>query len=150
MPTPRSFTPANAGELVRTTTPWSKLPPAPTSLEFRAAGRGEVSVAASLRFVPAELLPFSSYRGLWVQRVIQIVGEGGNLNAVPLGSTVNMVIQVRGETLPGFALCVPVCALCVHLWCAALGGQRPVWVLTPVRQFAWKPRYAATNRLAGC
>jgi hypothetical protein len=55
-------------------------------------------VAASLRFIPAELLPFASYRGLWVQRVVQIAGRGGgSLAAVPVGSTVSMVIQVGGR-----------------------------------------------------
>lgn len=92
---PRRFTPANAGQVVNSTTPWSALPPPPASIAFRASGRGEASVAASLTFVPAQLLPYASYRGLWVQRVIQLAGgASGNLAAVPLGATVDMVIQV--------------------------------------------------------
>jgi hypothetical protein len=95
------------------TTPWSDLPTNASRLRFEAEGRGEASVAAILRFTPAEMLPFASYRGLWVQRAVVLGGGGGGaindndngtpaaaagpgaaLRAASLGDVVTLVVQV--------------------------------------------------------
>jgi hypothetical protein len=57
---------------VHSSTPWEALPTPPGELGFTVAGTGEASVAASLHFVPAQLLPFPSYRGLWVEAAWQV------------------------------------------------------------------------------
>ena len=112
-----SFTPANAGALKAAAANWARLPPN-ASLEFTARGRGEASVAASLSFVPAELLGFPTYRGLYVQRAILLdaaaaAGGGAAANksaataaargasgaavavaAAPLASVVTVAVQV--------------------------------------------------------
>lgn len=46
-------------------------PGAAGNLTFTAAGTGEVSLVAAMRFVPTQLLPYPVSRGLSVQRVIQ-------------------------------------------------------------------------------
>ncbi|GIM10108.1 hypothetical protein Vretimale_13886, partial [Volvox reticuliferus] len=120
-----SFTPNNtAPATTTTTTPWSQLQhssnktpssssTAPISsssgnasssstaqLSFVVTGSGEVTVAASLHFVPAELLPYPSYRGLFVEAVLQMVDPttggptGQPISAVPLGSVVALTVQV--------------------------------------------------------
>ncbi|KAG1668837.1 hypothetical protein FOA52_004932 [Chlamydomonas sp. UWO 241] len=81
-------------------TPWEDLQSPPGSLDFRASGRGEASIAAMLTFEPAELLPFPTYRGLWVESSLQLVDpltnspHGPSLSSVPLGSIVSLTIQV--------------------------------------------------------
>lgn len=88
-------------------TPWSDLPANASRLSFEAKGRGEASVAALLRFTPAEMLPFASYRGLWVQRAVVAAAAGGSssnsnttispgaaLRAASLGDVVQLVLQV--------------------------------------------------------
>ncbi|KAG1668836.1 hypothetical protein FOA52_004931 [Chlamydomonas sp. UWO 241] len=81
-------------------TPWEDLPSPPGSLDFRASGRGEASIAAMLTFEPAKLLPFPTYRGLWVESSLQLVDpltnspHGPSLSSVPLGSIVSLTIQV--------------------------------------------------------
>jgi stage V sporulation protein SpoVS len=88
------FTPTTAGALANSTTPWSALPPQP-KLQFEVKGTaGEVSVAAGLDFVPAKLLPFPSYRGLWVERVIQTEAGQGNLAAAALADVVTVSVQL--------------------------------------------------------
>lgn len=91
-----TFDPTNAGALKRSSTPWSKIPRGST-LMFDSRGKGEVSVAASLNFVPAEILTFPTYRGLWVQRIVQLREGGGPVVAAPLAATVTIVVQVRGQ-----------------------------------------------------
>jgi hypothetical protein len=86
------FDPSNLGALKRSSTPWSKLPPA-SRLVFSSEGKGEVTVAASLNFVPSEVLAFPTYRGLWVSRIVQLE-TGGAVLAVPLASTVTVSVQV--------------------------------------------------------
>lgn len=86
------FDATNAGALKRSSTPWSKVPPN-SRLVFASKGRGEVSVAASLNFVPAEVMAFPTYRGLWVQRVVQL-RQGGSVVAAPLAAQVTIAIQV--------------------------------------------------------
>jgi hypothetical protein len=89
-----SFTPTTAGALANSTTPWSALPPQP-KLQFEVKGSaGEVSVAAGLDFIPAQLLPFPSYRGLWVERVIQTEAGQGNLAAAALADVVTVTVQL--------------------------------------------------------
>ena len=68
-------------------------------LTLSSEGTGEVTVTASLEFVPAELLPFPTYRGLFVERVIRESDPEGNPNSpplktIPLASTVIITIQV--------------------------------------------------------
>ncbi|KAF8063719.1 hypothetical protein HT031_003574 [Scenedesmus sp. PABB004] len=83
------FNASNAGAVARSTTRWDRVPRG-ASLVFAARGRGEVSVAASLNFTPAALLPFPTYRGLWVQRAVQAApGGGGDLAAAPLGAVLS-------------------------------------------------------------
>lgn len=43
---------------------------------MQATGTGEVSIAASLHFVPARLLPFPAYRGIYVEAAIQVIQHG--------------------------------------------------------------------------
>lgn len=75
-------------------TPWGQLPRNVNRLTFEALGNGEVSVAAGLRFTPAQLLPFPSYRGIWVERVMQTEAARGNLVAVPQSEIVTISIQI--------------------------------------------------------
>ncbi|KAG2447325.1 hypothetical protein HYH02_007655 [Chlamydomonas schloesseri] len=70
------------------------------TLNLQATGSGEVSVAASLHFIPSALLAFPSYRGLYVEAALQQVDPrtgspaGGRLAAVPLGSVVALTVQL--------------------------------------------------------
>lgn len=100
------FNASNAGALTRASANWSALPPG-AALQFESRGRGEASVAAALTFVPAEILPFPSYRGLWVQRAVLLPdpsangtadgGQGGRaVGAAPLASTLTITVQVGG------------------------------------------------------
>lgn len=68
-------------------------------LMFRSEGTGEVTLTASLEFIPAELLPFPTYRGIFVERVIRQVDDDGDpngspLTAVPLGTIVVISLQI--------------------------------------------------------
>jgi len=68
------------------------------NITFAASGVGEASVVAALRFVPAAPLAFPVYRGLGVERVVQLSGAGGPagppLRTVPLGAVVTVTLQV--------------------------------------------------------
>ncbi|GBF96123.1 hypothetical protein Rsub_08871 [Raphidocelis subcapitata] len=75
-------------------TPWAALPPNATALAVGASGHGEVSVAAGLTFTPARLLDFPTYRGLWVQRVVQSEAGGGNLAAADALRLVTVTVQI--------------------------------------------------------
>ncbi|GIL54024.1 hypothetical protein Vafri_9574 [Volvox africanus] len=84
-------------------TVWEDIPPstgASSELNFEVTGSGEVTVAASLHFVPAELLPYPSYRGLFVEAALQMVDPatggptGQRVSAVPLGSLVALTVQL--------------------------------------------------------
>ena len=87
-------------------TPWSELDDPPEPLEFLVSGKGEVTLAALLNFVPAEPLPFPTYRGIYVEQTIQLVNQssqfdepmGVPLEAVPLGSIVIITVQVMLAT----------------------------------------------------
>jgi hypothetical protein len=88
------FNSSNAGNISRQLSKWEQIPPG-ANLFFNAKGRGEVSVAVSMNFTPAELLPFPTYRGLWVQRVVQLASaEGGSIQGVGLGRLVTVAVQV--------------------------------------------------------
>jgi hypothetical protein len=88
------FNTSNAGTVARSSTKWERIPSG-SSLVFNAKGSGEVSIAASLNFTPEALLPFPTYRGLWVQRVVQLASaDGGNLAGVGLGKLVTVAVQV--------------------------------------------------------
>jgi hypothetical protein len=103
-----SFTPTTAGSLSNSTTPWSALPPKP-KLQFEVKGSaGEVSVAAGLDFTPAQLLPFPSYRGLWVERVIQTEAGEGNLAATALADVVTVTVQLTTPDALGSGVVVEV------------------------------------------
>ncbi|GMH41739.1 hypothetical protein BSKO_09649 [Bryopsis sp. KO-2023] len=87
----------NANPVASASTPWEALASPPEPLEFRADGIGEVTLAAALTFVPADILPFSSYRGIFVQRSISIAdSENGNkmsLKTIPVTSVVEVSVQ---------------------------------------------------------
>jgi hypothetical protein len=88
------FNTSNAGSIARSSTKWERIPSG-SSLVFNAKGSGEVSIAASLNFTPEALLPFPTYRGLWVQRVVQLASaDGGNLAGVGLGKLVTVAVQI--------------------------------------------------------
>jgi hypothetical protein len=88
------FNTSNAGTIVRSSTKWERIPSG-SSLVFNAKGSGEVSIAASLNFTPEALLPFPTYRGFWVQRVVQLASaDGGNLAGVGLGKLVTVAVQI--------------------------------------------------------
>lgn len=96
-----SFTAQTAGKLASSSKWWEAVP-ANSTLVFAAKGTGEVSVAAALDFTPADLLPFPTYRGLWVQRAVLVdqgAGGSGGLKAaeggVGLGKIVTLAVQVR-------------------------------------------------------
>eukprot|EP00210_Caulerpa_lentillifera_P001100 g1061.t1 len=76
---------------------WDDLPPSPAPIEVSAVGEGEAFVAITLNFIPAEILPFPSYRGIYVERSIQLEdaedGDGRSLRVVPRGSVVTVKIQ---------------------------------------------------------
>ena len=84
------------------TTPWSELDEPPSPLEFLVAGTGEVTLAVLLNFVPAEPLAFPTYRGIYVEQVIQFANQsssfddpvGSPLDVIPLGSIVIVTVQV--------------------------------------------------------
>jgi hypothetical protein len=88
------FNTSNSGTIARSSTKWERIPSG-SSLVFNAKGSGEVSIAASLNFTPEALLPFPTYRGLWVQRVVQLASaDGGNLAGVGLGKLVTVAVQI--------------------------------------------------------
>lgn len=88
-----TFNPSNLGKLANSSTPWGRLAPSST-LKFTSAGTGQVSVVASMTFTPAELLPYPTYHGLWVQRVVQLANTGGSVMKAPLAQEVTLIIQV--------------------------------------------------------
>ncbi|GMH35163.1 hypothetical protein BSKO_03031 [Bryopsis sp. KO-2023] len=77
-------------------TPWEALASPPEPLEFQAQGIGEVTLAASLSFVPAKLLPFPTYRGMFIERSITISESenGASLKTIPVGSVVEVSVQM--------------------------------------------------------
>ena len=81
---------------MQSTTDWDTLGNEPAPIRFGVQGSGEVSVAVALNFIPAKLLPFPSYRGIFVQRSIQLAEgteNGNSLVAVPRGSVVLVKVQ---------------------------------------------------------
>ncbi len=53
-------------------TPWDQLKNPPEPVRFQAVGKGEVSVVATMTFVPAALATSGSlYRGIFVEKVIR-------------------------------------------------------------------------------
>jgi hypothetical protein len=93
-----SFTPANAGSVQRSNHTYGEISKQlggqPNRATFSAKGTGEVSVALGLDFIPAQLLLFPSYRGLWVDAIIQKETGEGRLTAAPLASIVTVAIQI--------------------------------------------------------
>jgi hypothetical protein len=101
-----TFTPEQAGKVASSSKGWESVP-SNSSLVFAAKGSGEVSIAAALNFTPADLLPFPTYRGLWVQRAVLVEqaaansssGSGSSLRAaeegIGLGKIVTVAVQVH-------------------------------------------------------
>ncbi len=91
-----SFTNASA-PVASSRVPWEALPEPPEPIEVSAVGDGEASVAITLNFVPSELLPFPTYRGIFVERSIQLEdaeeGDGPGLSVVPRGTVVSIKVQ---------------------------------------------------------
>ncbi|GIM02181.1 hypothetical protein Vretimale_7087 [Volvox reticuliferus] len=89
---------------VTNTTAWETMPAPPRGklreLDFQVSGSGEVTVAASLHFVPATLPSFPAFRGISVDLAIQLVdpltggATGPRVSAVPLGSVVMLTVQI--------------------------------------------------------
>ncbi|GMH34411.1 hypothetical protein BSKO_02245 [Bryopsis sp. KO-2023] len=93
-----SFT-SPSDPMLSNSTSFDSLSDPPEPLMFKVEGKGEATIVATLDFTPAQLLPFPSYRGIYVERIIQISGADGNptgppLKAVPLGKPVVFSIQV--------------------------------------------------------
>jgi hypothetical protein len=71
-----------------------------SSLDFQALGSGEISVVASLKFIPFDVLQFPVYRGLLVSKVVQEIDpstnqpHGPHLHLVQNGAIVQITIQV--------------------------------------------------------
>lgn len=81
--------------MTSSTTLWEDLDSPPKPLEFEAEGTGEVTLAASLTFVPAKLLPFPTYRGIFVQRSIRLADSNGpSLKTIPVTSVVDISVQL--------------------------------------------------------
>lgn len=99
------FTPQQAGKVASSSKGWDAVP-SNSTLVFSAQGSGEVSIAAALNFTPADLLPFPTYRGLWVQRAVLVEqGSSGNSSSssssfkaaeegIGLGKIVTVAVQV--------------------------------------------------------
>ncbi|GMH44597.1 hypothetical protein BSKO_12549 [Bryopsis sp. KO-2023] len=85
----------NANPLASSSTPWEALASPLEPLEFRADGIGEVTLAAALTFVPAEILRFPTYRGIFVQRSISIADSENKvcLKTIPVTSVVEVSVQ---------------------------------------------------------
>jgi len=70
----------------------------PQGLQFVAQGQGEVSVAALIDFVPAQISPDPIYRGIYVERTIQKAqggqGTGPSLQLVTAGEFVVGTVQI--------------------------------------------------------
>jgi hypothetical protein len=86
--------------------PWpapSGLAAPPPPFLVASAGRGEISFALSLDFVPAQLMPDPVSRGVRVERVIQAhdsilrSASGPPLGSVPLGSVVTVTAQLSSD-----------------------------------------------------
>lgn len=112
-----SFLPG-ALALQQTITNFSSLPASPGPVALSVTGTGQVSVSLALNFVPLNVLTFPTYRGIWMESVLQMVSLppgmntsgsssgadgsshlGGSLNEVPLGSVVQLTVQVIGRSL---------------------------------------------------
>jgi hypothetical protein len=93
-----TFAAANAGTVQSSNHTYTEIQQElgnpPNRATFTAVCNGEVSVAVGLDFVPAALLPFPSYRGLWVDSIIQREDGEGRLTAAPLSSVVTVAIQI--------------------------------------------------------
>ncbi|KAL6763015.1 hypothetical protein V8C86DRAFT_462822 [Haematococcus lacustris] len=91
---------SNSSTTASSTTPWSALASPPGPLSFQVQGRGEASLAASLNFVPALLLPYPTYRGLWLEAVVQATDPqtgqavGPALAGAPLGALLMVTLQL--------------------------------------------------------
>lgn len=103
------FTPSSTVGLVTSSTPLTDLIGVTSSkaangslpsIQFLAEGSGQVSLAVGLSFVPAKLLSFPTYRGMWVETAVlldegALVGpRGARVKTVPLGSLVTITVQV--------------------------------------------------------
>ncbi|GMH46152.1 hypothetical protein BSKO_14120 [Bryopsis sp. KO-2023] len=85
----------NSNPVESTTTPWKDLDSPPQPLEFTAEGKGEVTLAASLTFIPQKLLAFPTYRGIFLERAIRVPESNGpTLTKVPVGSVVDIAVQL--------------------------------------------------------
>eukprot|EP00741_Cyanophora_paradoxa_P018347 tig00000204_g17715.t2 len=79
---------------------WEALDDPPAPLLFTATGKGEVSVAAGLRFVPAKLYSYPLYRGLYVERSVRRVDaatlepRGRPVGAAALAETLLVTLQI--------------------------------------------------------
>lgn len=80
--------------------PFDTLPATNATLRVAAAGSGEASMALSMHFVPAAIPDSPMYRGISVQRVIQVINAsdasaiGPALVTVPLASRLRVVVQI--------------------------------------------------------
>ena len=94
-----AFTPGHT-DPISSSTRWEDLASPPRPLAFTATGSGELSVAASMTFVPSQIYNSPVYRGLYVEKVIQALDPdtglptGAPLQAVRLGQMVAVTIQV--------------------------------------------------------
>ncbi|GMH44476.1 hypothetical protein BSKO_12428 [Bryopsis sp. KO-2023] len=85
----------NSNPVESTTTPWADLDTPPKPLEFTAEGTGQVTLAASLTFIPKELLTFPTYRGIFLERAIRKPdSNGASLKKVPVGSVLDITVQL--------------------------------------------------------
>jgi len=80
--------------------PWSAMASPPPPFLVVSAGRGEVSFALALDFVPADLFSEPVMHGVQVERVVQLhdaahrSATGPPLGSVPLGSIVTISVQL--------------------------------------------------------
>ncbi|CAD7704606.1 unnamed protein product [Ostreobium quekettii] len=85
--------------IAESSTPFSALESPPPPLLFETQGTGEVTIVASLEFVPSQLLPFPTYRGIFVERIVQKAGpdnapSSGPLARVPLATPLVITLQI--------------------------------------------------------
>ena len=92
------FTSSNLGPM-DSSTKWEALANPPAPMVLVAQGKGQLNVAAGLRFEAADMPDQPVYRGFFVEQVIRALDGSGHatgppLKGVPLGSMVSVTLQV--------------------------------------------------------
>lgn len=90
-----SFTPGRT-EITAESTSWNQLGKSPNPIEVFPQGSGDVTVGIALKYIPRDPLDSSIYKGIFVNRVIQLDTAGPiseEVTQVPLGTVVDIKAQ---------------------------------------------------------